>query len=129
PLFKSADRLLEAKRKIARLNQKRWSCYSGADAGLLARVAPPSITLIHPSGITDPLLSRLPPRAKDYVNSPHPLEIRRTLPDGFQHACENVTTDLIDLQLREYYREIAILSRGRVLSTERILKAIYYPLS
>lgn len=129
PLFKSGDKLLEAKRKIAMLSHKRKSCYYGIDAGLLSRVAPPALTLIHPSGITDPLLSRLPPPAKDYVNSPHPLEIRRTLPDGFLEACENVMPLINDINLREYYQDIAILTRSDSLQPARILKALLYSFS
>jgi arabinofuranosyltransferase len=84
--------------------------YSGFSAG-------PNHHYIDELGLSDPLIARLPlPRGGEF----RPGHFFRTAPDGYRESIEQDQNLIVDPDLKQYYEAIRIITRGPLLSGERI---------
>ncbi|NLE89305.1 MAG: hypothetical protein GX607_23210 [Myxococcales bacterium] len=91
------------------------------NAGLTAYAAGPTRHLVDTAGLTDPLLARLPPPYRRDWRIGH---MSRPLPAGYRETLETGENRLEDPRLRELYGRLQLVTRGSLLSWER-LRAIY----
>lgn len=86
------------------------------NVGYFGYYAGPSKFVIDICGLTDPLLARLPAHPDFRIG-----HFERTVPDGYAEAAlAGDAGRLRDPQLREPYRQILQITRGRVFSLERL---------
>lgn len=86
--------------------------------GFYGYYAGPSLHIIDPLGLADPLLARLPVRTDTHWRIGH---FERAIPAGYRETVVDPGGEvhLSDPELAELYRRIAIITRGPLFSGER----------
>lgn len=93
--------------------------------GMIGFDAGPSRVIIDPLALTDPLLSRLPPRR------PHlrkPGHIGRTIPAGYVDAMKSGKLDTMSPALAAYYAPLQLITRGELWDVERLKTIVRFNL-
>ena len=86
------------------------------NVGYFGYYAGPSKFVIDVCGLTDPLLARLPAHSDFRIG-----HFERTVPDGYAEAALSGDPErLRDPRLREPYRQLLQITRGRVFSLQRL---------
>jgi arabinofuranosyltransferase len=95
----------------------RYGGAVGVAMGYFGYAAGPAKIIIDPVGLTDPLLARLPPSARD----PNwmPGHFVRAAPEGYVESLESGSNRIADPDLREYYESLRAITRGRLFSVSR----------
>ena len=91
------------------------------NAGLTAYAAGPTRHLVDTAGLTDPLLARV---GSAYRRDWRIGHMSRPLPAGYRETLETGENQLEEPELRELYAHLRLVTRGPLLSWER-LRAIY----
>jgi arabinofuranosyltransferase len=80
----------------------------------------PKVHIIDIYGLTEPLLARLP--AGKPVHGKHWRigHFRRKLPDGYELTLKSKKNVIKDKNLAEYYNKLRLITRGGLLSSERL---------
>jgi arabinofuranosyltransferase len=84
--------------------------FIGLDAG-------PWVFFIDRCGLSDPLLARLPPKYNPNWRIGH---FERVVPDGYAQSVRGSTNELTDVNLRQYYEVIRLITQGPLFSGERL---------
>jgi arabinofuranosyltransferase len=79
--------------------------------------AGPDVIYVDPLALTDPLLSRLPDADGKFWFSGH---LGRHVPKGYAHARRTGSLEQMDPDLAAYYHKIRVITRGPLLSWQRI---------
>ncbi|MCG3196248.1 MAG: hypothetical protein GHCLOJNM_00720 [bacterium] len=85
-----------------------------SNVGMLGYFGGPGVYLLHPCGLADPLLARMPGK--------HPTDIlgERRLPKGYLKSLETGTNCIHEQHLSKYYDKIVLLTRGDLGSKDRL---------
>jgi arabinofuranosyltransferase len=81
----------------------------------------PYIHLLDECALADPLLARLPAVFNPEWRTGH---YRRMIPAGYVESLENSTNQIQDPELRQYYDQLRLITRGRPLFSAERLRAI-----
>jgi len=84
--------------------------------GLLGFCRGPQVHLVTPTGIGDPLISRLPARVEEPF---YPGHLLKPLPAGYMETLSTGENRIVDPDLAAYYEEIHRITRGPLFSKER----------
>lgn len=98
--------------------------FGGEAIGYVGFAAGPSIYIIDRVGLGDPLLSRLPAvRPQDFSKwkSGH---FHRLVPDGYEQSVVQNSNLISDPKIRQYYDVVRTITRGRLLSWERMVAIV-----
>jgi len=95
--------------------------------GITGYLAGPEIIIIDTVGLSDPLLSHLPPinKGEKDVKIGHRW---RDVPRGYINAILSGNTDRMDPQLAEYYKPIRFITTGPLFDMERLKTLIDFQL-
>ena len=91
--------------------------------GMLGFFAGPRVPVVDQIGLADPLLARLPFARRDLPafergwRVGHPV---RPLPAGYVESVRRRDNEIVDPDLREYYRHLLAVTRGGLFSGERL---------
>jgi arabinofuranosyltransferase len=84
--------------------------------GLAGLQAGPAVHVYDPLGLADPLISRLP---QGFADNWRPGHFQRRIPVGLHESLEQGDNQIMHPQLRAYYDDIRLLSRGPLWSAAR----------
>jgi arabinofuranosyltransferase len=84
--------------------------FIGLDAG-------PWIFFVDRCGLSDPLLARLPPKYNPNWRIGH---FERVVPDGYIQGIRDSANELADVNLKQYYEAIRLITRGALFSGDRL---------
>ena len=87
-----------------------------ANIGFTGYFVGPSMHVIDPLALSDPLLARLPPVANPEWQIGH---YRRIVPEGYFETQLHGVNHLVDRNLAAYYDKLCIVTRGDLLDPER----------
>jgi len=78
----------------------------------------PTIHIIDPCALTDPLLARL---SASYTPQWRIGHFIRPIPDGYAKSIQTNTNQLHDSALHKYYEKLSLITHGELFSKERLL--------
>jgi arabinofuranosyltransferase len=85
--------------------------------GMFGYYAGPSVYIVDELALGDALLARLPATRDDRWRIGH---FQRTIPDGYLETLESGENVLADANLAQFYDQLALITRGGLLSPERL---------
>jgi arabinofuranosyltransferase len=85
--------------------------------GFLGYLAGPTVHIVDPLALTDPLLARLPAVDRPDWRPGHHL---RALPEGYLLSLDTGADLFADRGVGEYYRRLCLLTRGPLFDPERL---------
>jgi arabinofuranosyltransferase len=85
--------------------------------GMLGFYAGPTARIVDPTGLTDPLLARLPVERRGKWRIGH---LKRALPPGYLHARETGSLERMDADLAAFYEVLRRITSAPVFDAQRL---------
>jgi arabinofuranosyltransferase len=89
--------------------------------GAAGMTAGPSVHIIDPCGLADPLLARLPPRQDLELRAGH---YARLLPTGYMQSVQSRSNEIADPDVRDFYEVLRHITRGPLMDVSRITEVL-----
>ncbi len=87
------------------------------NVGFVGYYAGPSVHVVDPNALTDPLLARIPLPSTTVRRIGHKAV---AIPDGYLETLQSPENLIADAQLASYYDKLALITRGDLLDTDRL---------